>query len=98
MAGAVIFTAHGDMAHGTLGWIALGVLLTGRLERRFSPVQTLITATMVGLNLSGWMFPHSTVHAGLSLVVLILASFYLATVLFELLRHMEWSWSKWRSA
>lgn len=98
MAGAVILTAHGDMAHSMLGWIALGVLLIGRLERCFSPAQTLITATLVGLNLSGWMFPHGPVHAGFSLAVLMLASFYQAAVLFELLRCLELSWSKRRTA
>jgi cytochrome b len=86
MAGAAILTSHGEIGHTTFGWMALGAVLIWQLGLRTntpSPTLWLVTAVLVALNLSGVFAPHSNVHLGTTLAVLVLAALYLATVLFE---------------
>lgn len=92
MAGAAFLTAHGDGAHAALGWIALGALVF----RLFSPsdanppgpVLWLVAASVLGVNLSGLLAPDGVIHLGATLLTLVLAAFYCATVLFESLQRM----------
>jgi hypothetical protein len=92
LAGAVFLTSQGDFGHALLGWVALGVLLfrvTG-FRKRFSPGPAIwiVTASVVVLVLSGQFAPLGTVHLGATLIALVLAAFYCATVLFESLQRI----------
>jgi|GEM_PF-3550679 len=87
LAGAAFLTTQGDSGHAALGWIALGSLLirlfgSGKAAAS-GPALWLVTAAVVVLDLSGLLAPHGTVHAGATLVALVLAALYCATVLFE---------------
>ena len=92
MAGAAILTSQGDIGHAALGWIALGALLIQlfgcRNDCTPSPTLWLVTADVVILDLSGLLAPQGTIHLGATLVVLVLAAFYCATVLFKSLQRV----------
>jgi hypothetical protein len=90
MIGAASLTSQGEMWHASLGWIALVILLI--LQFVYSrphtpnPALWLITAAVAVLNLSGWLMPYGTIHFAATLVGLVFAAFYCATVLFESLQ------------
>lgn len=92
LSGATYLTAHGETGHAILGWIALGGLLMQLPGKGNNPatgvVLWLLTAGAVALNLSGLLAAQSTFHLGATLVVLVMAAFYCATVLFELLQRV----------
>jgi len=92
LAGAAILTSQGDVVHVTLGWIALGALLFQLIGLRKTsapnPALYLVTVGVIILNLSGLLAPHGTTHTGATLVALVLAAFYCATVLFESLQRL----------
>ena len=92
LAGAAILTSQGDSGHAALGWIALCVLLIRLFGsgEAFTPGPALwlVTASVVVLDLSGLLAPHGTLHTGATLVALVLAAFYCATVLFESLQRI----------
>lgn len=95
LAGAAVITDHGEMGHGALGWLALAALLAWQFRqpsRRPHPTLPAITAMLFGLNMSGWLAPASSAHAGLTLAAMAVASLYCATVLFESLRRVETAW------
>lgn len=92
MAGAAFLTVHGGAGHAALGWIALGAL-SFKLFRPGEahppgPALWLVTASVLGVNLSGLLAPDGVIHLGATLVTLVLAAFYCATVLFESLQRM----------
>jgi len=89
MAGAVFLTAPGGIGHAALGWVALGALLIrlfGSGKTAPDPTLWLVTASVVILDMSGLFTPDGSIHMGATLAVLVLASFYCATVLFESLQ------------
>jgi len=90
LAGAAFLTSHGDIGHTTLGWLALGALLIQQfgLSKTYAsgPITLLITAGVVVLNLSGLLAPQDTLHLGATLVALVIAALYCATILFEALQ------------
>lgn len=92
LAGAAILTSQGDIGHVALGWIALGALLIQLIEQQKAytpnPALYLVTGGVLILNLSGLFAPHGTTHMGATLVALVLAAFYISTVLFESLQRL----------
>jgi len=90
--GATALTSQGDFGHAVLGLTALGVLLAllagAGKSRASSPVLWLVTVVIIVLELSGRLAPDSTFHLGATLLALVLASLYCATVLFESLQRM----------
>jgi len=96
MGSAAFLTSHGDIGHATLGWVALGGLLIRRFvsSRAHAPSLMLwpVTAGVVVLNLSGFFAAYSTFHLGATLVVLVIAAFYCATILFESLQRITAHW------
>lgn len=92
MIGAASLTSQGDTLHATFGWMTLGLLLF--LQVRYSrlntpnPVLWIVTAAIVVFNLSDWLAPDGTIHIVATLVGLVLAAFYCATVLFESLQRV----------
>jgi hypothetical protein len=96
MASAAFLTSHADIGHATLGWVALGGLLirpyVSRRAHAHSPMLWLVTAGVVVLNLSGLFAAHSTFHLGATLVVLVIAALYCATILFESVQRITARW------
>lgn len=92
MAAAAILTSQGDLGHAAFGWTALGALIAGQFMLRnvyaYSPTLWLVTAVLTILNLSGWLAPSGNFHAGITLVALVVAAFYVATVIFESLQYI----------
>lgn len=92
MAAAAILTSQGDIGHAAFGWTALGVLIAGQFMLgkvyAYSPTLWLITAVLTILNLSGWIAPSGNFHMGITLAALVVAAFYVATVIFESLQYM----------
>jgi hypothetical protein len=92
MAGATFLTAQGEMGHTMLGWVALSGLLIQLLGLRetYAPglVLWLVTAGVIALNMSGLLAAQSIFHLGATLVMLVIAAFYCATVVFELLQRV----------
>ena len=93
MAGATFLTSQGDMGHTILGWVALGGLLIQLfgLRQTTAPAFVLWLATVgvVALNMSGLLAAHGAFHLGATLVILVIAALYCATVLFELLQRVS---------
>jgi cytochrome b len=87
--GAASYTEQNDSGHSELGWIALGLLLflqviysySGKTNWALWFVTTIVTA----INMSGWLTPDHTSHILVTLSGVILAAFYIATVIFELI-------------
>jgi len=101
LAGAAFLTAPGDPGHATLGWLALGALLirvpgSGTAAAR-TPVHWLVAVDVLVLDLSGCLAPHGSLHTGASLVTLVLAALYCATVLFESIQRVTTRAVGWRS-
>ena len=92
MAGATFLTSQGEMGHTILGWIALGGLLFQLLGLRKVDAPGLMlwlmTAGVIALNVGSLLAAHSAFHLGTTLVMLVIAAFYCATVLFELLQRV----------
>jgi len=92
MSGATFLTSQGTPDHAMLGWVALGGLFIqlfvsgGVHASRLVP--WLVITGVFALNLSDLLAAHSTFHLGATLVVLVFAAIYCATVMFELLQKL----------
>ncbi len=92
MAAAAILTSQGDIGHAAFGWTALGALIAGQFMLgkvyAYNPTLWLVTAVLTILNLSGWLSPSGNFHVGITLAALVVAAFYVATVIFESLQYI----------
>ncbi len=85
--GAASYTEQSDSGHSELGWIALGLLLILQVIYFYSGKTNwalwFVTALVSAINLSGWLTPDHTSHILVTLSGVMLAAFYIATVVFE---------------